>query len=240
MNTSLVSMPACVLFDLDGTLLDTAPDMAQALNRLRLEENLPPLPFAVIRPVVSHGTTGLLKLGFNLSPEASAFHILRIRFLALYAADLAARTTLFTGMAETLIGLKTRRLPWGVVTNKPGWLTEPLLKNLRLWERAACVVCGDTLNKCKPDPAPLLYASRLVGVAPEHCLYIGDAERDVEAGKRAGMLTLVACFGYLHDTESPEHWGADGLIHTPEELLNWLDNQPSLSLQKAVTKAPQN
>jgi phosphoglycolate phosphatase len=229
-----------VLFDLDGTLLDTAPDMAQALNRLRLEENLPPLPFAVIRPMVSHGAAGLLKLSFGLSPEASAFHSLKQRFLELYAAGLATQTTLFPGMAEILIELEARHLPWGVVTNKPGWLTEPLLRKLRLWKRAACVVCGDTLSKRKPDPAPLLYASRLAGIAPEHCLYLGDAERDIEAGKRAGMLTLVACFGYLHDTESPEHWGADGLIQAPENLLGWLDSQPSLPSQKAVGKEPQN
>lgn len=213
----------CILFDLDGTLLDTAPDMARALNRLRREEGYPALPFESIRPVVSQGSPGLIKLGFDRSPGDVQFEMLRQRFLHLYASALAVKTTLFPGMENALGQLEANAIPWGVVTNKPGWLTEPLLRALQLWERAACVVSGDTLAQRKPDPAPLLYASRQLGVAPECCIYVGDAERDVQAGKGAGMKTLVACFGYLGETDRPETWQADGLIDKPEELFAWLE-----------------
>lgn len=224
---AMTALPAtartCVLFDLDGTLLDTAPDMARALNRLRLEAGMPALPFERIRPMVSHGTLGMLQLGFGLSPEDPAYHDRRQRFLDLYSAALAVETVLFPGMATTLACLEARGIPWGVVTNKPGWLTEPLLDQLNLLQRAACVVSGDTTLLRKPHPEPLLHACRLVGIAPERCWYVGDAERDILAGNRAGMRTLVARFGYLHTFETPEVWGADGLIDTPEELLAWLD-----------------
>lgn len=212
----------CVLFDLDGTLVDTAPDMARALNRLRLECNLSALPFAQIRPVVSHGTAGLLKLGFNVDGQNPRLQPLRRRFLELYAADIATETRLFPGMEAVLNGLEARSTPWGIVTNKPGWLTEALLKALDLWQRSACVVSGDTLAQRKPDPAPLLHASQMIGIEAQRCCYIGDAERDVQAGKRAGMVTLVAGFGYIHSREAPQHWGADGFIASPSELLDWL------------------
>jgi len=214
---------ACVLFDLDGTLLDTAPDMALALNRLRLEEGIPALPFEQIRPEVSHGAAAMIRLGFGMTLENPDFARLRQRFLDLYQGDLAIDTAPFPGVQETLCQLESRTIPWGVVTNKPGWLTEPLLRALRLWERAACVVSGDTLAKRKPDPEPLLYASQLVGIAPARCLYVGDAERDIEAGRRAGMVTLAARFGYLQADDKPEAWGADGLIDKPEDLLVWLN-----------------
>lgn len=223
MSSAVTTPSLCILFDLDGTLLDTAPDMARALNRLRQEEGYPALPFEAIRPMVSHGSPGLIKLGFGRAPDDVEFEILRQRFLHLYASDLAVKTALFPGMENVLQQLEANAIPWGVVTNKPAWLTEPLLRALRLWEWAACVVSGDTLAQRKPDPAPLLYASRQVGVAPECCIYVGDAERDVQAGKSAGMKTLVACFGYLGEADRPEIWQADGLIDKPEELFAWLD-----------------
>ncbi len=213
---------ACVLLDLDGTLLDTAPDMARALNRLRLEQAAPALPLAHLRPVVSHGSLGLIGVGFGFTPENPDFAALKQRFLALYAGDLASETTLFPGMEEALSGLEAQNIPWGIVTNKPGWLTEPLLKTLQLWERAACVISGDTTTHAKPHPEPLLHACRLLNIPPKHCVYVGDAQRDIQAGQRAGMATLVASYGYMHHDECPQDWGANGLINTPLELLDWL------------------
>ena len=214
---------ACVLFDLDGTLLDTAPDLTAALNRLRRERGDPELSPAAIRPTVSHGSPGMLKLGFGLEPDDARYAELNQRFLALYREAIAVQTALFPGMAEVLTHLEAVGIPWGVVTNKPGWLTEPLLKALALWARAACVVSGDTLDKRKPDPEPLWYACERVGVAPACALYVGDAERDVQAGNRAGMTTLVAGFGYLGAEDRPEEWGATGWLERPADLLGWLE-----------------
>jgi phosphoglycolate phosphatase len=222
MPDSCAITPACVLFDLDGTLLDTAPDMGQALNRLLHEHGRNLLPLATMRPVVSHGTRGLLELGFGITPGHDEFIPLRDRFLTLYNDALASQTTIFPGMAEVLEALEQRVIPWGIVTNKPGWLTEPLLTELELDQRVACVVSGDTLSKRKPDPEPLLHACRLLGIAPDNCLYMGDAERDIEAGRRAGMVTAVASYGYRYPHENPADWGADVLFDTPQELLSWL------------------
>ncbi|MFO1349736.1 MAG: phosphoglycolate phosphatase [Gammaproteobacteria bacterium] len=213
---------ACVLFDLDGTLLDTAPDMARALNQLLDERGRAPLPFAAIRPVVSHGARGLIELGFGVGLDDPGFAVLQQRYLEIYNAGLALETALFPGMEEAIATLEARALPWGVVTNKPGWLTEPLLASLALRRRAACVVSGDTIPQRKPDPAPLRYAARQVGVAPDACVYVGDAERDIEAGRRAGMATAVAGYGYFHAHEDPYAWGADTVIAEPTELLEWL------------------
>ena len=214
---------ACVLFDLDGTLLDTAPDLAVALNRLRREHGHPELSPVAIRPTVSHGSPGMLKLGFGLESDDARYEALNQRFLALYREAIAVQTGLFPGMAEVLARLETAGIPWGVVTNKPGWLTEPLLKALALWTRAACVVSGDTLAKRKPDPEPLWYACERVGIAPARALYVGDAERDVQAGNRAGMTTLIAGFGYLGAEDRPEDWGAAGWLERPADLLGWLE-----------------
>ena len=213
---------AAVLFDLDGTLADTAPDLAHALNTVRAERGLAPLPFARIRPVVSHGATALIRLGFALTPEDEDFEPLRQRLLAVYQDQLTCRTRLFPGMAELLAELERRNVPWGVVTNKPARLTEPLLAGLGLAQRAACIVSGDSTPERKPHPAPLLHACRLLDRAERHCLYVGDAQRDIEAGRRAGMKTLVALFGYLDADDDPAAWQADGLIHHPREVLRWL------------------
>lgn len=213
---------SAVLFDLDGTLLDTAPDMGRALNRLLIEQGLDALAAELIRPQVSHGSAGLLRLGFGLEPADTAFGPLRERFLALYRGALAIETRLFPGMAEVLETLESRGLRWGVVTNKPRALTDPLLAGLALADRAGCVVSGDTVARNKPDPLPLLHACGLLGIEPRHCVYVGDAERDVIAGRRAGMATLVARYGYLAAAERPEDWGADGLIDAPLELLERL------------------
>jgi phosphoglycolate phosphatase len=211
-----------VLLDLDGTLLDTAPDMAAALNRLRAENGVAPLEPGVIRPHVSHGAAALVRLGFP-DVQEEEFQRLRQRFLEVYASDIASATTVFPGFEPVLEALEARQLPWGVVTNKPASLTLPLLAHMRLADRAACVVCGDTVGQRKPHPAPLLHAAGLLGVEPRDCVYVGDAERDVQAGRAAGMHTLVALFGYLGEQDRPEQWQADDLIREPAELLAWLN-----------------
>ncbi len=215
--------PVCVLFDLDGTLLDTAPDLAAALNRLRCERGEPALPPDAIRPTVSQGSPAMLKLGFGLTDDDPGYDATNRRFLDLYREFIAVETTLFPGMDEVLAHLEANAIRWGIVTNKPGWLTEPLLEALDLRRRAACVVSGDTLDKRKPDPEPLLYACEQVCIAPNRAFYVGDAERDMQAGKRAGMIALVAGFGYLGSEDKPEAWGADGFLEHPMDLLGWLD-----------------
>lgn len=213
-----------VLFDLDGTLLDTAPDLAAALNTVLVENGREPLPYEAIRGVVSHGGMALIKLGFRLDESSPEFEPLRQRLLAIYRDNLSSRTRPFPGMTELLEQLEQSGLNWGVVTNKPAWLTEPLLQDLDLLERAACVVSGDTLDERKPHPAPMLLACKLAGSRPEHCVYIGDARRDIEAGRNANMHTLVALFGYFLDADKPHEWQADGMLETPRDLLHWLGN----------------
>jgi phosphoglycolate phosphatase len=228
-----VTGSSALLLDLDGTLLDTAPDMGGALNLLRAEHGLEPIPDAVIRPVVSHGAMRLVALGF---PEATgdAFEALRLRFLDLYAANLAIGTRLFPGFEAVLDQLEARRLPWGIVTNKPGWLTDPLLAALGLDRRAACAVSGDTLAERKPHPLPLLHAARLLGVEPERCVYVGDAERDIQAGRAAGMTTVVAAYGYISAAEDPQAWQPHGVVHSPDELLEWMDRRPPSALSSCA------
>ena len=153
---------------------------------------------------------------------------MRERLLARYRDNIARKTRPFPGMAEVLDQLETQGYNWGVVTNKPGWLTDPLLKTLGLFERAACIVSGDTLETRKPHPAPMLHACERAGSKPEHCVYVGDARRDIDAGRNAGMHTLVALFGYLREHDRPHEWRADGMIHAPQDLLDWLSriNRP--------------
>ncbi len=223
-----------VLFDLDGTLVDTAPDLALALNRLREEEGLPPLPFEAIRSRVSHGGTALIRLGFPHPPDSPEFQALRRRFLQLYERNLTVHTRLFPGMETVLGTLERQGIGWGVVTNKPGWLTNPLMDQLGLSERAACIVCGDTLPESKPHPAPILYACQRMMREPAECIYVGDAQRDVEAGRAAGTRTLIALFGYLGAADHPQEWGADEMVATPEAILSHLDL--SLSVPAPLTE----
>ncbi|MDO9371078.1 MAG: phosphoglycolate phosphatase [Gammaproteobacteria bacterium] len=211
-----------VLFDLDGTLADTAPDLAFALNAVLQEQGRAPLPFETIRPVVSHGGTALIRLGFEIEPGTAAFETLRLRLLDIYRDHLARHTRLFPGIEELLGAIEQRGMNWGVVTNKPAWLTDPLLEQIGLSARAACVVSGDTVAERKPHPAPMLHACHLAGSEAYQCLYVGDAARDIEAGRRAGMKTLVALFGYIGEDEQPASWGADGMIAHPAELLDWI------------------
>lgn len=211
-----------VLFDLDGTLLDTAPDLANALNAVLRANDRQALPFEVIRPVVSHGGNALIELGFGLKPGQPGFEPLRRQLLDYYENNIARETRLFPGMDTVLEHIESGGLKWGVVTNKPGWLTDPLMDALQLSGRAASIVSGDTLKERKPHPAPLLHACRLIGAEPQHCLYVGDAERDIQAGHNAGMTTLVALFGYLLESDRPETWGATALIRQPQDIIAWL------------------
>jgi len=211
-----------VLFDLDGTLLDTAPDLAYALNRVLEEQGHSPLPFEKVRPWVSHGAQSLIRHGFGLGPEDAGFSSLRERLLAVYRENLATHTRLFPGMDAVLARIEAQGLNWGVVTNKPAWLTDPLMDALGLTPRAACIVSGDTTANSKPHPEPLLHACRQAGSAPGQCLYVGDAPRDIEAGRRAGLHTVVALFGYLGPGDNPGSWGADGSVSRPDDLIGWL------------------
>jgi len=213
-----------ILFDLDGTLLDTAPDLADALNTVLVENQRSPLPLDDIRPAVSHGGVALVRLGFNMERSNPAFEDLRERLLEVYRENISRRTQPFPGISELLDNIEQRGLNWGIVTNKPGWLTEPLLQDLDLFNRAVCVVSGDTLDERKPHPAPMLHASRLANSRPEQCVYIGDAQRDIEAGNNAGMQTLVALFGYIQKDDDPYSWNASSLIKQPGDLLVWMDN----------------
>lgn len=214
-----------VLFDLDGTLLDTAPDLADALNTVLVENRRSPLPLEDIRPVVSHGGIALIELGFRLDRSDPAFEPLRQRLLEIYRDNVSRHTRPFPGISELLDDIEQRGLNWGIVTNKPGWLTEPLLKDLELFDRAACIVSGDTLDERKPHPAPMLHASELANSRPGQCVYIGDAQRDIEAGNNAGMQTLVALFGYLQEEDQPHTWNASSMIEHPQDLLAWLDGK---------------
>ena len=212
-----------VLFDLDGTLADTAPDLAHALNALLVEEGKTALPYDTIRPEVSHGASALVTLGFGQKPGDPDFDQLRERFLALYSADLCLHTKPFTGIEPLLKSLQQQGINWGVVTNKPAFLTDPLVAGLNLSPAPACVVSGDTVANRKPHPEPMLHACTAAGSRPEQCLYVGDAERDILAGKHAGMKTLEALFGYINSHETPDRWGADGMIRAPGEILDWLN-----------------
>lgn len=211
-----------VLFDLDGTLADTAPDMAQALNLLLKEKDYQPLPFDTIRPWVSHGGLALVRLGFGEERGDVELENLRQRFLEIYAENLCRETHLFPGIPQLLAMLSKNGFNWGVVTNKPGYLTEPLVAQLTIQPPPACIVSGDTTTNRKPHPEPMLLACKQAGSDPHECLYVGDAERDIHAGKQAGMKTLVALFGYITDSEDPETWGADGMIRAPMEVFDWL------------------
>lgn len=211
-----------VLFDLDGTLVDTAPDLAFALNTLLAEHHRPTLDYARIRPVASHGSPGLLKLGFGITDVHPAFTSLQNRFIEIYADNITRESALFPGMQVVLDGLNDAGIRWGIVTNKPAFLTEPLVRDLALSKDMACVVSGDTTAHSKPHPAPLLKACEMLDLSPADCIYVGDAERDVQASHAASMRCVVAKYGYLGEQDAPQNWHADCLINHPHEILEWI------------------
>jgi phosphoglycolate phosphatase len=211
-----------VLFDLDGTLIDSAPDLGAAVNRMRVSRGLAELPHSALRPHASHGARGLVGAGFSVMPDHADFATLRDEFLGIYANALCVNTAIFPEVPALLDALDSARLPWGIVTNKASRFTRPLLDALRLSGRTTCVVCGDTAARAKPFPDPLFAAAEILGVPAAECVYVGDAERDVQAGIAAGMPTVVARYGYIAETERPDEWSADGHVATPLELVAWL------------------
>jgi phosphoglycolate phosphatase len=215
-------MIKAVLFDLDGTLANTAPDLGHALNRQRIARGLSALPMEIIRTEASAGARGLLGLGFNIKPGDADYDAMRTEFLDFYAEQLCRETCLFSGVAELLDQLDVRGLPWGIVTNKPARFTIPLLQVLGLSNRAACVVSGGDTTHSKPHPEPLMAASSALNVAPSWCIYLGDDLRDVQASLAAGMEPVIAKYGYLGNVGAPESWGARYLIDQPQELLGYL------------------
>ena len=215
-------MMKAVLFDLDGTLIDTAKDLGFALNLQRVRHGLEYLPDSVIRPYASHGSKGLLAIGFGLMPEHPDFEQMRSEYLDIYNEVFTRAPELFDGMVEVLDYIEGNGLRWGIVTNKPKRFTEPLLQSISLFERAACVVSGDSAARPKPYPDSLLMACEQAKVNPADCIYIGDAQRDIEAGRAAGMKTVVALYGYIGDEDAPLTWGADLEVETPRDIISVL------------------
>jgi phosphoglycolate phosphatase len=211
-----------VLFDLDGTLADTAPDMALTVNRMLERRGKPSVPVEAVRPHVSKGARGMIGAAFGLKPEDAGFQALREEFLAMYEENLCVGTALFPGMERLLGELESAGLAWGVVTTKFERFAVPLIAALGLGERAAIVVGGDTCPRPKPFPDPLLHAATSIGVAPMSTLYVGDDERDVQAARAAGMPVLVAAYGYLGDGAPPILWGADALVDSPGGIGDWI------------------
>ena len=210
-------MIEAVLFDLDGTLIDTAPDMGGALNNLLIEEGLPTLPLESIRPYVSRGGLVLTQLGFAEHVAEDEIEPLRLRYLQHYRNIVADDSALFDGFGEILETLAARQISWGIVTNKPKWLATPLLQELNI--DSPVVICGDTLEQKKPHPLPLQVAAKHLDIKCENCIYVGDDERDIIAGNAANMKTLVAAYGYISTDENIENWQADGIIQSPLDLL---------------------
>ncbi|MEW8563749.1 MAG: HAD-IA family hydrolase [Candidatus Thiodiazotropha sp.] len=212
----------CVLFDLDGTFADTAADLHFALNRVLVQRGREEIPFEKLRPAVSHGSRAMLKVAFDIDPGDPGYTELQQQFLHIYADNIALFTKPFAGMETLIDELEARGIHWGIVTNKPAWLTDPLMQKLGFDQRASAIVSGDTTTHAKPHPEPILHACQQAGANPWQALYVGDAIRDIEAGRNAGTKTLVALFGYLDEDDNPWEWQADGQINHPMEILEWL------------------
>ncbi len=215
-------MPEAVLFDLDGTLADTAPDLGAAVNRVRVEHGHDALPLSTLRPYTSQGVRGLLRAGMAVEPGHPDYDSLAAAVLEHYAGALCVATRLFEGMPEILSGLERRGIPWGIVTNKRHRYTKPLVAALGLTDRAGCVVSGDTTPEPKPSPLPLLHACRLLACEPRRSIYVGDDRRDIIAGQAAGMVTVAAAYGYLGDSGPATSWCADHIIDAPWDLARLL------------------
>jgi phosphoglycolate phosphatase len=218
----MTTAAAAVLFDLDGTLIDSAPDLAGAGNEMRLARGLPALPYMAFRPMVGSGARGMVGIALQIGPTDPAYEALRDEFLQRYEARMTRETRVFADVPPVLDRLAAMQVPWGIVTNKATRFAEPLVRALGLDRQAAVLVCGDTTARAKPHPDPLLEAARRLGLAPERCLYVGDDLRDVQAGRAAAMGTVVAAWGYLGLGEGVEAWGAEHVIESPAGLLKLL------------------
>lgn len=218
-------MVDAVFFDLDGTLVDTAKDMARVLNKLRVEEGLSPLDYDLIRSEVSHGARALVLLAFDTAEGSEDFERLRQRFLDMYLDEIHVDTTLFPEMDRILDTLESHCLPWGVVTNKPSWLTLPLMESMQLKDRATTIICADTAGASKPDPKPVLDACTEAGVQPALSMYVGDDQRDVVAAHNAGMPCIALRCGYIRRGHNPDDWGAEMVMDTTADLLHWVEQQ---------------
>lgn len=214
-----INKNSAVLFDLDGTLLDTAPSLHTALNKVLRLHQRPELELALTRPLASHGATGLLRLGFGENFNPNTRDELRKQFLDAYAEDVGSQTLYFDGVAAMLSSLQQAGIPYAIVTNKPTQFTQALLPDFAALQQSGAVVCGDTLHVAKPDPAPLLYAAEQLGVVAQDCWYVGDAERDIQAGKGAGMQTVLATYGYLSEEDDIEAWQAHYHIEHANDLF---------------------
>ena len=214
-------MPEAVLFDLDGTLADTAPDLGGALNQLLLEQGRGPMGMEELRPHVSSGARGMIGAGLGISPADPGYLELQLRFLAIYQEALCVGTRLFEGMAEHLDELEAHGIPWGIVTNKSQRFAIPLMEGLGLRQRSACIVCGDSAQRAKPHGHPMQLASAVIGIAAADCIYVGDDERDVISGRIAGMTTIIAAWGYLGAGKPPAAWGADAIAASPQDILGF-------------------
>lgn len=217
----MIHQPRAALFDLDGTLLDTAPDLVFALNKLRREHDLPEMPVATLRSIANLGSKAMIKLAFGMEEDNPEFAQMREKFLTYYTRHIADSTRFFPDMENVLAQLEQCRIPWGIVTNKLTRHTTELLKALNIAHRPACVICGDSLPTFKPDPGPILHACKLLEVNPEHCIYVGDAATDVTASRAAGTRSLVALYGYIHENEDPYSWNADGYIREPMDIMDY-------------------
>jgi phosphoglycolate phosphatase len=217
-----------VLFDLDGTLLDSAPDLGSAANQMRTDRNLAQLPLSDYRCMVGSGARGMIAIAFGVTPECADFEALKEEFFSNYETRLTSQSQAFTGVLELVERLQQAGFPWGVVTNKSKRFTDPLTQAMSLFNGAGSIVSGDTTPYAKPHPAPLLLAASQLGFAPEKCIYVGDDERDIAAGKAAGMRTVTAAYGYLGAGVDYRTWNADATIHSPLELAMLL-NLPEMA-----------
>jgi len=214
--------PQAVFFDLDGTLADTAPDLAAPIHQMRAERGLPPIAEEVLRPYTSRGARGLLACGLGIATTDPDYERLRLDFLGRYEQAMLERTRLFPGMEDVLESLESSGITWGVISNKAERYVRPILAGLGLLDRSVCAIGGDTTPFPKPHPAPLLEGARLASVDPVRCIYIGDDLRDIEAGHAARMLTVAAAYGYCGDAAPPHEWGAHHLIGHPGAFLKLL------------------
>lgn len=213
-----------ILFDMDGTLFDTAPDLALSLNQLLKRYNHPPLPYSQIRPFASEGTRGLLQLGFGIDTTHGNFQELRGEFLKIYKHHLHDQTQLFEGMSELIQFIEAQDLRWGVVTNKPTHYARIIMEHFKLMHRSACLVGGDLVKQLKPAPDSLILACDILKIQAKQCIYIGDAERDILAAKAAGMRSIAALYGYIQGTENPLRWNADDYVQRPSDILPLIQN----------------